>query len=105
MLGHRNALGVNRISMNHKNGIKAENQPGNLEWCSQADNARHAIRTGLTPKCLGEMNGAAKLTEDQVREIRRRRALGALQVPLAQEFGVSQRMISLIVRREKWAHV
>jgi hypothetical protein len=48
----------------------------------------------------------AKLTPAQVREIRRRYDAGeAKQVPLSQEFGVSQRVISLIARRESYKDV
>lgn len=48
----------------------------------------------------------AKLTPDQVRDIRRRYDNGLdLQVPLAKEFGVSQRVISLVVRRETYKDV
>lgn len=48
----------------------------------------------------------AKLTAEQVVEIRRRYDAGeSLQVQLALEFGVSQRAISLIVRRETYKDV
>jgi len=47
----------------------------------------------------------ARLTEDQVRDIRARKAQGALLRELAPEYGVSTRLISMVVRREKWAHV
>lgn len=51
----------------------------------------------------GERNGRAKLTEQQVTEIRQRRADGGTsQVELARQFGVSQGMISKIVRRDNW---
>ena len=53
----------------------------------------------------GERNGMARLTEDQVRDIRARKAQGALLRELAPEYGVSTRLISMVVRREKWAHV
>jgi antitoxin component HigA of HigAB toxin-antitoxin module len=48
----------------------------------------------------------AKLTPEQVNAIRDRYDAGAVrQVDLAQEFGVSQRVISLITRRESYKDV
>lgn len=48
----------------------------------------------------------AKLTAAQVVEIRRRYDTGeSKQIPLAKEYGVSQRVISLIVRRETYKDV
>jgi hypothetical protein len=48
----------------------------------------------------------AKLTTEQVKEIRRKYDVGeAMQIPLAKEYGVSQRAISLIVRRETYKDV
>jgi hypothetical protein len=54
----------------------------------------------------GSQNGLAKLTEEQVGEIRRRYAAGGVtQLSLAQQFGVDRTLISLIVRRKGWKHV
>lgn len=33
--------------VNHKNGNKSDNNAGNLEWCTNAENAQHAIDNGL----------------------------------------------------------
>lgn len=78
-------------------------------WLSgtQAQNVGDMIERGrrvLSPS-PGERNGRAVLTDEQVREIRRRKAEGALLRELAPEFGVSMRMVSKIARREAWAHV
>jgi HNH endonuclease len=46
-----------------------------------------------------------KLTEDDVREIRRIRAADSTLVTIAQQFSITETMVSRIVRRLKWAHV
>lgn len=55
--------------------------------------------------CPGESNGNAKLTEQDVREIRRRMSSGEYQYVVASDYGVTQRAISKIARRETWKHV
>jgi hypothetical protein len=48
----------------------------------------------------------ARLTDEQVRAIRRRYAAGGVsQQALANEYHVSQRLISSVVRREAWKHI
>jgi hypothetical protein len=57
------------------------------------------------PWSQGEHNNHAKLTADQVRKIRARRAAGSTLVELATEYGVDFSNISCIARRKTWKHV
>lgn len=52
-----------------------------------------------------QKSGFSKLTEDKVRDIRRRKKEGEKQSALAKEFDVSNSTISEIVNRKKWPHV
>ena len=81
--------------------------PGHWIAGSQAQNVKDMDDRGrrVTSPRVGVENGRAMLTDEQVREIRRRKADGALLRELAPDYGVSMRMISMIVRRERWTHV
>ncbi len=36
-----------KLEPNHKNGIKVDNDPNNLEWVTRSENIKHAYSTGL----------------------------------------------------------
>jgi hypothetical protein len=82
--------------------------PAHLGLGNQAENNAHMFRTGRAKFPHGSRHGCARLTEEQIIEIRRRyvrnsRTSGLRQ--LASDFGVDSTMISLIVRRKNWQHV
>lgn len=97
------------MEINHKNGLRHDNRLANLEVCTRRENNLHKFRVlgyrsqgrGLP----GEANGSSKLTADDVRAIRIFNTIGLPQKTLGNLFGVSQPMIGLIVRREKWKHL
>lgn len=88
-------------TVNHKNGLKRDNRAVNLEWTSQSENSRHAIRTGLRVPRSGE-SVSTKLKTADVIEVRRRLACGDSQQRIANEFGIAQTTVSLISRKETW---
>jgi hypothetical protein len=66
---------------------------------------RNGARTHPERHARGEAAGLARLTEQQVLEIRRRWRAGERQIDLAKEFGVRQTNVSAIVTRATWKHL
>jgi hypothetical protein len=77
-------------------------RPDHLFLGTRADNMKDAREKGRTGR--GAKNGAAKLKEGDVREIRRLRGSYS-QAVLAEKFGVAKSTISAIQVRENWKHV
>ena len=88
--------------MNHIDGCKLNNHVSNLEWCTAAENIQHAFEAGLAPS--GEARSQAKLTNEQVLEIRNNPdALNCEK--LATKFGVSPSTIGEIQLGKTWQNV
>jgi len=90
--------------VNHKNSVRDDSRIENLEWVTRSENILHGYRSGNIKPTRGELSGSAKLTTDQVREIRRRVAGGETQVSVASLFGVAQPTVSQIVSRQRWKY-
>ena len=86
----------------HKNGDGFNSRPGNLYYGTGSQNSDDARSHGTL--AMGERHGCAKLTERDVKEIRRLRGIVA-QRKLAKRYGVSQGTIGFISRGETWTHV
>ena len=82
----------------HNDGDPMNNRLPNLRWDSPRNNT--ADQVGHGTKAAGERCGHAKLTWEQVREIRTRRAEGG--AALARAFGISQPTASEILRGVTW---
>lgn len=84
--------------VNHKNGNRHDNRADNLEWCTQADNLRHAREV------LGR-TGRAKISEEDVVQVRVRYEAGETHKALANAFQVSLDIVRAITRGDSWRHV
>lgn len=111
-LGHPNlAYGVHQVVamafngpcpsgmvIDHVDTNKTNNRPENLEYVTNAENVRRAHSMGLM-HASGEGNGACKLTDLQVSDIRQRAAT-TTNASLAREFGVTKTQIGRIVNNQ-----
>jgi len=91
-------------TVNHKNGIKTDNRAINLEWCTQSENCKHAYRTGLKSRPIGESHPNAKITEEQASEIK---IMGVRfnAREISKKFNLSLSHISHIISGKRWGHL
>jgi len=89
----------------HLNGDRADNRIENLAYGTPKENCADRVIHGTV--AVGKRNGKAVFTEEQVREIRERAALGESLRSIARSFGRpnSHSNISDIVHRKAWQHV
>lgn len=76
--------------------------PEHLYLGTAQDNMNDMVARGRDRKARGEASGTAKLTEQQVREIR---ASDLLLRQLVERYGVSERTIIEVRARRTWKHV
>lgn len=103
----------NKPFVNHKDLNKLNNHEENLEWVTGKENSRHARDHGHAGAAdSGEKNGRAKLTEEQVLEIRAKYIPGSTkwnkgysQSMLAREYGVTKTLIRYIIHRKLWSNI
>jgi hypothetical protein len=88
------------LQINHKNADKRDNRLCNLEYCTALENKHHAMNMGLWSH--SESNGGAKLTNDQVEQIKLKLASGIKRIQIAKEYGVHRATIYRIEHGKLW---
>lgn len=87
----------------HDGNMKLSAQDGRM-----ASGERNAMRARPAIRAVGERSGMAKLTAEQVLEIRatyRPRTRGYGSVALARRYNVTHQSIESILKRETWRHI
>lgn len=110
----------NLRDVNHIDGNKQNNNINNLEWVTHQDNMLHANKIGLHPstmntnnlwieKTCGESSNLSKLTEEEVRYIRKHYTTYANGTTnkneLAKLFNTTPMNINSIIMRKTWKHI
>ncbi len=92
----------------HNNGNPKDNRVVNLRWDTNKNNIKDSIDQGTRFIPKGSKNGNAKLTEEQVREIRAKYVYNSRTASiyvLAKEYGVGKTEINNIINNKLWKHV
>lgn len=87
----------------HKDGCKSNNVLSNLKWASASENEADKLLHGT--KARGSRAGAAKLTEEQVKEIHAAKASGQRTwgcEEMAKRFGVARSTITDVASGVTW---
>lgn len=93
-----NPLGHPQV--NHIDGDRKNNLAANLEWCDAQGNADNAVQRGVVKR--GEAHYRAALTDEAVIAIR---ASYEKQSVLAEKYGVTNGLISMVRTGKIWRHV
>ncbi len=83
---------------------KRNNCLSNLQWGTKKENAADKEVQGQSQR--GILNHQSKLSEEDVRNIRRLAEQGLLpQTAIAAMYGIRQQQVSRLLRRKRWSHV
>ena len=75
----------------------------NLRWAAHIENIADKVDAGRQAR--GVTHGKARLSEQDVRDIRQMRASGMTVDSIGEQYGIAPAHVSGIVKRKYWRHV
>ena len=90
-------------TINHKDGVKSNNNVSNLEWATDSENAIHAFNTGLrkAPK-----QKSRKLSREEVLSVRKLYFENhEKQRDIAIKYGMNQRAIWAVIHKKTYKEI
>ena len=95
----------NKPMVNHKNGNKLDFRIDNLEWVTASENEKHAYDNNLKFGQRGSKNPMAKLSEYDVREIKKRLKNGDKPLNISKDYNTNKMNIYKIKSGIRWNHI
>jgi hypothetical protein len=96
--------GSSKLTCNHIDGDKLNNNIKNLEWMTQKENVEHSVLIGRHP--VGSKSGMSKVDEDDVifiREVYKSKWMGPTDI--GRIFGIHRVTVHNICKLNIWKHV
>ena len=109
-LSHRLVMetfsGSSELQVNHRSGVKTDNNLSNLEYVTCSENIQHAYDIGIkiAKPAKGEAHWKAKLTEEMAKAIKYSFKCISTKY-LAEKFQVSRSTINYIRGGKLWKHI